>query len=123
LQVLFSGNFVKSFKKLSPHKQDDVLHYITKISNGWRPNTGRKISKMVNGYRVAGYLLITSKDIIKEELYTQVIKIWDLIPREHLYTNLLAKELENIFGTYNDHFISCCTKQSFEPYDVLKLLE
>jgi hypothetical protein len=121
MQVLLSETFIKSFKSSSLHNKKDVLHYILKISNGWRSHSAQKISEMVNGYKVARCLLITSKDIIMEEQYTQVIKFWDLKFREHFYIDPLAREIESIFETYNDHFTSCSTKQNFEANDVSKV--
>ncbi|KAJ1430520.1 UvrD-like helicase, ATP-binding domain [Sesbania bispinosa] len=57
-------------------------------------------------------IIILSTDIIKESRYTQVLKIWDILPPEDIPK--IVKRLDSIFGSYTDDFISRCSEQCFE---------
>ncbi|KAJ1399973.1 UvrD-like helicase, ATP-binding domain [Sesbania bispinosa] len=118
-KVLFSDNFLKSFKKLrSERTKKSVISLLLKISSGWRPKRIKvdllcgNSSKMLKQFKVEGLFVVCSKDIIKESRYTQVLKIWDILPPEDIPK--IVKRLDSIFGSYTDGFISRCSEQCFE---------
>ncbi|MCI13852.1 hypothetical protein A2U01_0034974, partial [Trifolium medium] len=52
------------------------------------------------------------KDIVKESNFTQVLRIWDVLPRDDIPK--VVKRLDSIFGRYANDFISRCSEQYFE---------
>ncbi|WJX52816.1 hypothetical protein P8452_38886 [Trifolium repens] len=118
-KVLFSDNFLKSFKNL-PSKQTkkSVIGLLLKLSSGWRPkrinvdlHCGNS-SQILKQYKVEGLFVVSSKDIVKESNFTQVLRIWDVLPPEDIPK--VVKRLDSIFGSYTDDFISRCCEQCFE---------
>ncbi|KAK1416344.1 hypothetical protein QVD17_32134 [Tagetes erecta] len=113
-KVLFSDYFIKSFRKLTdaPLKRV-VLYLLQKLSVGWRPKNRSvdvsltKSSQVLKKFKVEGLYVICSVDIIKEVKYTQVLKVWDILPLEEIPK--LTKRLESIFYTYTDDYINRCT--------------
>lgn len=71
-------------------------------------------SQILKQFKVEGLYVICSIDIVKEICYTQVLKVWDLLPLEDI--PILAKRLEGIFETYTDDFISHCNEKCLEGY-------
>lgn len=65
-------------------------------------------------YKVEGLYVVCSIDIVKDFSYTQVLKIWDLLPQEEIPK--LLKRLESIFGKYTDDFINKCNEKCFDGY-------
>ena len=119
LQVLFSDNFLKSFKKLrSKQTKKLVLDLLLKLSTGWRPKRMKvdllcgNSSQILKQFKVESLFVVCSTDIVKESMYTQVLKIWDIMPLEDVPK--LVKRLDNIFGSYTDEFISCCSEKCLE---------
>ncbi|KAL3582369.1 hypothetical protein D5086_016701 [Populus alba] len=118
-KVLFSEYFKKSFGKLaSVRKKTPVLNLLLKLSSGWRPKK-RSVdficgssSQILKQFKVEGLYVICSIDIVKEICYTQVLKVWDLLPLEDI--PILAKRLEGIFETYTDDFICHCNEKCLE---------
>ena len=50
-----------------------------------------------------------------EELrYSQVLKIWDILPIEDIPK--LVKRLDSMFGKYTDDFINHCQEKYLEGY-------
>ncbi|GJT76661.1 UvrD-like helicase, ATP-binding domain, P-loop containing nucleoside triphosphate hydrolase [Tanacetum coccineum] len=84
-KVLFSDDFRRSFGKLT------------------RP----RLKKQVEGIYV-----ICTIDIIKEVNYTQVLKVWNILPLEEIPE--LTKRLGSIFSAYSDDYINRCTEKCFE---------
>ncbi|XP_057416063.1 uncharacterized protein LOC130710730 [Lotus japonicus] len=116
-KVLFSDNFLKSFKKLwSEQKKKSVIGLLLKISSGWRPKRYTQVcgtsSQMLKQFKVQDLFIIFSKDIAKETRYTQVLRIWDILPPEDIPN--LVKRLDNIFACYTDDFIRRCSEQFFD---------
>lgn len=119
LQVLFSDIFLKSFKKLrSERTKKSVIGLLLKLSSGWRPKRMKvdllcgNSSQMLKKFKVEGLYVVCSRDIEKEKTYTQVLKIWDILPLEDIPK--LVKRLDSIFGSYTDDFISRCNEKCFE---------
>ncbi|WJX52814.1 hypothetical protein P8452_38884 [Trifolium repens] len=118
-KVLFSDNFLKSFKNL-PSKQTkkSVISLLLKLSSGWRPKRIKvdlrcgNSSQILKQYKVEGLFVVCSKDIVKESNFTQVLRIWDVLPPEDIPK--VVKRLDSIFGRYTNDFISCCSVQCFE---------
>ncbi|KAK7319208.1 hypothetical protein RJT34_03926 [Clitoria ternatea] len=122
-KVHFSDNFLKSFRKLrSEQTKKLVISLLLKLSGGWRP---RKIkvnldcgnsSQLLKQFKVGGLFVVCSTDIVicsmdtvQESRYTQVLKIWDVLPPEDVPK--LVKRLDGIFGSYTDDFISRCSEK------------
>ncbi|OIW00707.1 hypothetical protein TanjilG_09676 [Lupinus angustifolius] len=119
VQVLFSDYFLKSFKNLkSERTKKSVINLLLKLSLGWRPKRIKvdllygNSSLMLKQFKVEGIFVLCSKDIVKESNYTQVLKIWDVLPPEDIPK--LVKRLDSIFGSYTDDFISRCNEKYFE---------
>ncbi|KAK2383852.1 P-loop containing nucleoside triphosphate hydrolase superfamily protein [Trifolium repens] len=117
--VLFSDNFLKSFKRLqSEQKKKSIIGLLYKLSSGWRPKRIEvdlhcgSSSHMLKQFKVEGLFIVCSKDIVKESRYTQVLKIWDISPLEDIPK--LVKSLDNIFASYTDDFIKRCSEQCLE---------
>ncbi|RHN57021.1 putative RNA helicase [Medicago truncatula] len=118
-KVLFSDNFLKSFKNL-PTKRTKmwVISLLLKLSSGWRPKRIKvdllcgNSSQMFKQYKVEGLFVVCSKDIVKEVIFTQVLRIWDILPPEDIPKVL--KRLDSIFESYTDDFISRFSEQRFE---------
>ncbi|MED6110882.1 hypothetical protein PIB30_047030 [Stylosanthes scabra] len=118
-KVLFSDNFLKSFKKLrSQRTKKSVISLLLKLSSGWRPKRikvevlcGNSL-QMLKQFKVEGLYVICSTDIEKESTYLQVLKIWDVLPPEDIPK--LVRRLDNIFGSYTDDFVSHCSEKYFK---------
>ncbi|XP_045821754.1 uncharacterized protein LOC123914598 [Trifolium pratense] len=118
-KVLFSDKFLKSFKNLpSKRTKKSVIGLLLKLSSGWRPKRIKvdllcgNSSQMLKQYKVEGYFVVCSTDIVKESDFTQVLRIWDVLPPEDIPK--VVKHLDSIFGRYTDDFISRCSEQCFE---------
>ncbi|WJX69972.1 hypothetical protein P8452_54132 [Trifolium repens] len=118
-KVLFSDNFLKSFKRLrSEQKKKSIIGLLYKLSSGRRPKRIEvdlhcgSSSQMLKQFKVEGLFIVCSKDIVKESRYTQVLKIWDILPLEDIPK--VVKSLDNIFASYTDDFIKCCSEQCLE---------
>ncbi|XP_045829129.1 uncharacterized protein LOC123920847 [Trifolium pratense] len=118
-KVLFSDNFFKSFKRLrSEQKKKSIIGLLYKLSSGWRPKRIEvdlhcgSSSQMLKQFKVEGLFIVCSKDIVKESRYTQVLKIWDILPLEDIPK--VVKNLDNIFASYTDDFIKRCSEQCLE---------
>ncbi|PIA31055.1 hypothetical protein AQUCO_05300110v1 [Aquilegia coerulea] len=117
-KVLFSDNFKKSFGNLkSSQRQKSVLNLLLKLSCGWRPKRNvdcvcENSSQFVKQFKVDGVYVISTIDIVKQSTYTQVLKIWDILPLDEIQN--LMKRLDNIFGMYTDDLISRCKVKCME---------
>ncbi|KAI6677276.1 hypothetical protein NL676_038072 [Syzygium grande] len=118
-KVLFSDNFLKSFRKLtSPRTKMSIINLLSKLSSGWRPKKGNvdiiceHSSHIVRQFKAEGLYVICTIDVVKEQGYTQILKIWDVLPLEDV--TKLVKRLDSIFETYNDDFISRCNEKCIE---------
>ncbi|KAJ7942728.1 UvrD-like Helicase, ATP-binding domain, P-loop containing nucleoside triphosphate hydrolase [Quillaja saponaria] len=117
-KVLFSDNFLKSFKKLrSDRTKKSVVNLLLKLSTGWRPKKRNvdsfhgSSSQILKRFKVEGLYLMCSIDIVKESRYIQVLKIWDILSPEDIK---LEKRLDGIFGRYTEDFINHCKEKCFE---------
>ncbi|XVF85502.1 hypothetical protein PTKIN_Ptkin17bG0122800 [Pterospermum kingtungense] len=118
-KVLFSDDFRKSFGKLkSVQTKKSVLNLLLKLSCGWRPKKRNvdlicETSSMVlKEFKVESLYIVCSVDVVKEQRYTQVLKAWDLLPREEI--ERLVKRLDNIFKMFTDDFVSHCNEKYME---------
>ncbi|KAK7359560.1 hypothetical protein VNO77_01521 [Canavalia gladiata] len=118
-KVIFSDNFLKSFKKLrSEQTKKLVLSLLLKLSSGWRPKRmkvgllcGNSL-QILKQFKVGGLFVVCSTDIVKEVWYTQVLKIWDILPLEDIPK--LVNRLDSIFASYTNDFISRCSEKCIE---------
>ncbi|XP_008222326.1 PREDICTED: uncharacterized protein LOC103322211 [Prunus mume] len=115
-KVLFSDNFLKSFKKLkSTSLKKSVLYLLLKLSAGWRskkPNVCGSSSPILRQYKVEGLYIVCTTDIAKDVKYIQILKIWDILPLRDIPK--LVKRLENILKRYTDDFINRCKEKLIE---------
>ncbi|WCJ18668.1 P-loop containing nucleoside triphosphate hydrolases superfamily protein [Euphorbia peplus] len=117
-KVLFSENFRRSFGKLaSVSTKTTALNYILRLSSSWRPKKRNAdvISEpfqFLRQFKVAGLYIICSVDIVKEKRYTQVLKVWDILPLDDVQK--LIRSLNGIFERYTDDFISRCNEKHLE---------
>ncbi|KAL3635036.1 hypothetical protein CASFOL_022090 [Castilleja foliolosa] len=112
-KVLLSENFRKSFQKLkSSNFKKLVINLLLKIASGWRPKnvnvdcTCKSSAYIVKQFKVEKYYVVCSVDIIKDSIYLQVLKVWDILPMSE--TSKLLKRLDGIFAMYTDDFINHC---------------
>lgn len=119
-QVLFSHNFLKSFKKLaSVRLKKSVLNLLLKVSSGWRPKRPIVASRSGSSleilkFRVEGLYVVSTVDIVKILKNTQVLRIWDVLPFDDIPK--LIKRLDSIFVKYTDEFINLCNEKLLEGY-------
>ncbi|KAM4119943.1 hypothetical protein ACJW30_03G097500 [Castanea mollissima] len=123
-KVLFSDNFLKSFQKLKPiRRRNSVIHLLLRISNGWRPKKLSVVcessSQILKQFKVEGLYIVCANDIVKEWSdienewrYSQVLKIWDIVPIEGIPK--LVKRLDSMFKKYTDDFINRCQEKYLE---------
>ncbi|KAM3216603.1 putative protein isoform X1 [Capsicum annuum] len=118
-KVLFSDNFRKSFGKLSSSRlKKSVINLLVKLASGWRPKRKNvnsfsgSSSHSVKQFKVEGRYAVCSIDIQKESTYTQVLRVWDILPLEEV--GKLLKRLDNICSMYTDEFISLCKEKCLE---------
>ncbi|MCD7459032.1 hypothetical protein HAX54_039847 [Datura stramonium] len=118
-KVLFSNNFRKSFGKLTSSRlKKSVINLLVKLASGWRPKRknvdsfSESTSQIVKQFKVEGRYVVCSIDIQKESTYTQVLRVWDVLPLEEV-TKLL-KRLDNICSMYTDEFINLCKEKCLE---------
>ncbi|KAJ4710313.1 UvrD-like Helicase, ATP-binding domain, P-loop containing nucleoside triphosphate hydrolase [Melia azedarach] len=118
-KVIFSDNFLKSFKKLtSGQTKKSVISLLRKLSSGWRPKK-RNIDSVcesslhiIKQFKVESLYIICTIDIMKELQYIQVLKVWDILPLEDVPK--LATRLDNIFVKYTNDYINRCKEKSSE---------
>ncbi|XP_050210760.1 uncharacterized protein LOC126661049 [Mercurialis annua] len=117
-KVLFSENFRKSFGKLpSVRMKTSVLNLLLRLSSGWRP---RKWNvdlfcdnfHLLKQYKVEGLYIICSVDIVKDKMYKQVLKVWDILSLENIPK--LVKRLDGIFERCTEDFVSRCNEKCLE---------
>ncbi|KAI3883202.1 hypothetical protein MKX03_017662 [Papaver bracteatum] len=118
-KVLFSDKFRRSFGKLkSAQTQKCVINLLLRLSSGWRPKNIKVDSlcgsslQLVKQIKVGDLYVISTIDIAKYSSYTQVLKIWDILPVEEI-PKLLAC-LDGIFRMYTSEFIDNCKLKRFE---------
>ncbi|CAB4265332.1 unnamed protein product [Prunus armeniaca] len=118
-KVVFSDNFLKSFKKLkSIRLKKSVLNLLLRLSSGWRPkkrNVGTicgSSSLILRQYKVEGLSIVCTTDIEKYVKYVQILKIWDILPLEDIPK--LVNRLESILKRYTDDFINRCKEKCLE---------
>ncbi|PHT49426.1 hypothetical protein CQW23_09173 [Capsicum baccatum] len=91
-KVAFSDNFRKSFQKLaSSYLRKYVLTLLVNLASGWRPKRRNvelvceSSSQVVKQFKVVeGRYIVCTVDIQREFLYTQVLKVWDILPLEEV---------------------------------------
>ena len=64
------------------------------------------MSQMLNKFKIRELYIVCSIDIDEESLYTQVFKVWDVLPLEEF--SKLVKRLDGIFGMYTDDYLNRC---------------
>ncbi|XP_050375416.1 uncharacterized protein LOC126792936 [Argentina anserina] len=118
-KVLFSDNFLKSFKKLtSVRLRKSVLHLLLNLSSGWRPKKQNfeticgSSSMILKKFKVERLYIVCTNDIAKNLHYVQVLKIWDILPLEDIPKLIIR--LDSIFNRYADDFINLCKEKCLD---------
>ncbi|KAM7258275.1 hypothetical protein ACFE04_014016 [Oxalis oulophora] len=118
-KVLFSGDFKKSFAKVnSLRKKKLVMYLLLRLSCGWRPKKQNfdiicdKSSHIVKTFKVQDLSVVCSVEIIKESVYKQVLKVWDILPLVNLH--YFIERLDNTFLTYDENYINHCKAKYIE---------
>ncbi|KAF3432421.1 hypothetical protein FNV43_RR27161 [Rhamnella rubrinervis] len=118
-KVLFSDNFLKSFKKLaSVRLKKSIISLLLKLSSGWRPKRRNVDSvcgssmQIAKQYKVEGLYVVSTTDIVRDLSYKQVLKIWDILPLEDVPK--LIRRLDSIFCKYTDDLINLCNEKSLD---------
>ncbi|XP_042981748.1 uncharacterized protein LOC122311306 isoform X1 [Carya illinoinensis] len=125
-KVLFSDNFLKSFKKLkSVMRKNSVIELLLKLSRGWRPKKRSSdpvcgsSSQIIKQFKVEDRYIVCAydirkewSDVVKELRYYQVLKVWDILPAEEIPK--LIKRLDSMFGKYTDDFLNRCKEKCLE---------
>ncbi|XP_060187254.1 uncharacterized protein LOC132616693 isoform X2 [Lycium barbarum] len=119
-KVVFSDNFRKSFRKLaSSCLRKYVLTLLVKLASGWRPKRNKvelvceSSTQVVKQFKVVeGRYIVCTVDIQKEDFYTQVLKVWDILPLEEVAEFL--KRLDAIYLMYTKEFINLCKEKHFK---------
>lgn len=123
MQVLFSSMFRKSFSKIESWETKKLVFLmLLKLSSGWRPkrsSTAASVSEstyseLMKEFKVKGLHIICTIDIMKETHYTQVLKVWDILPFYEIAE--LVKRLEGVFGMYTQEYIDRCKARSVQRY-------
>ncbi|KAL0302223.1 UNVERIFIED_CONTAM: Helicase SEN1, partial [Sesamum angustifolium] len=114
-----SDNFRKSFRTLKPsYAKKWVINLLLKLASGWRPKkinvdwTCKGSSYVLKKFKVENYYVVCSIDIIKDSIYEQVFKVWDIFPM--VETPKLLERLDSIFAMYSDDFVNRCKEKLFE---------
>lgn len=95
-----------------------MITLLVKLASGWRPKRksvdtiSESSSQIVKQFKVEGRYVVCSVDIQKESTYTQVLRVWDILPLEEV--GKLLKRLDNIFSMYTDEFIKLCKEKYLE---------
>ncbi|XP_062004037.1 uncharacterized protein LOC133721436 [Rosa rugosa] len=128
-KVLFSDNFLKSFKKLtSASLKKSVLNLLLKLSTGWRPRKRNvetscsSSSLILRKFKVKSLYIVCTTDIAKDIVcttdiakdmrYIQILKVWDILPLEDIPK--LEYRLETVLNRYTDDFINLCKEKYLE---------
>ncbi|KAF5198891.1 UvrD-like Helicase, ATP-binding domain, P-loop containing nucleoside triphosphate hydrolase, partial [Thalictrum thalictroides] len=118
-KVIFSDDFKQSFVALkSLFIKQIVLGFLLRLANGWRPkhrcvySLKPSMHKFVKLYRVNGIYLICTIDIDNDAEFTQVLRIWDVVPLVEI-PKLVAK-LEEMTSVCSDYYMERCMKEKHE---------
>ncbi|CAN1143681.1 TPR and ankyrin repeat-containing protein 1 [Linum perenne] len=117
-KILFSDYFKASFARLNRNLKMTVVTLLLRFSGGWRPKKTNvdikceRSSSILKQFKVEGRYVVCSVDISKDTSYTQVLKVWDILPLEDV--EKLVNRLEGIFATYTDDFIRHCNEKCYE---------
>ncbi|KAJ0433421.1 putative TPR and ankyrin repeat-containing protein [Helianthus annuus] len=117
-KVLFSSMFGASLSKIESWETKKLVFLmLLKLSSGWRPkrsSTAASVSQscyfeLIKEFRVKGLHLICTIDIMKETRYTQVLKVWDILPFHEIEE--LVKRLEGVIGMYTPEYVDHCKER------------
>ncbi|KAJ4802894.1 P-loop containing nucleoside triphosphate hydrolases superfamily protein [Rhynchospora pubera] len=111
-KVVFSDMFIKSFSKLkSKSARMGLIQLLLRLASGWR-SKGKSVNMADRSfparvYATAELYLVWSIDLQKDQqVYTQIIKLWDLMPLNKV--DDLLKRLDYIFSMYTDAYMERC---------------
>ncbi|KAL5554093.1 hypothetical protein UlMin_041494 [Ulmus minor] len=118
-KVLCSESFRKSFEKIkSSQTKKLVISLLLRLASGWRPKkrnidiTCEKSKQILKQFKVKDLYLVCSVDVVMEDWYKQVLRVWDLLQLVDIPK--LAKHLDTVFCSYTDDFLSFCKVKCLE---------
>ncbi|KAL3372688.1 hypothetical protein AABB24_004969 [Solanum stoloniferum] len=121
-KVVFSEDFSKSIARIKDVEiSKEVISLLVKLSSGWRKseknhmfsNKGGNSSVRLEEYVVKHLKLIWTIDIQQQNsTYLQVLKIWDILPGNHIPK--FAKNLDKHFGQYTIDMMNRCKYKRVE---------
>lgn len=68
--------------------------------------------QIVKQFKVEGYYIVCTIDIMKELNYMQVLKVWDILPSE--MDQKLLRRLDSTFAMHTNDFINRCKEKCIE---------
>lgn len=98
-----------------------MIQALLRLADGWRPK--RKNVDFPDAFQIAKQCkvrelyLVWMVDIVKNDEYIQVLRVWDILPLSEIPK--LARRLDNIFAMYTDDYIDLCKMQCIEGYTFL----
>ncbi|PKI40567.1 hypothetical protein CRG98_039041 [Punica granatum] len=120
-KVIFCENFRRSFRKLTSRRtRSSVMNLLRKLSSGWRPKWRdvdlicKRSSQIVKQFKAENLYILCTVDVEKESEYTQILKIWDVLPLED--TAKTMECLDAIYMRFSDEYVSRCKEKLFEGY-------
>lgn len=97
---------------------------LLKLADGRRPKSKNvdfpyafQFAKQCRVTRVRELYVVWTVDIVKNEEYIQVLKVWDILPLSEIPK--LARRLDNIFAMYTDEYMDLCKMKCIEGYTFL----
>jgi hypothetical protein len=121
MQVIFSDDFLRSFARLkSKTTRMGLIQMLLRLAGGWRSkrrnlSTANRSFRLARVYAVADHYLVWSVDLQKDQLvYTQIIKLWNLVSLVEVEG--LLKRMDYIFSMYTDAYRQRCEAIYLEGY-------
>ncbi|OWM65617.1 uncharacterized protein LOC116199733 [Punica granatum] len=118
-KVIFDENFRQSFRKLTSRRtRSSVMNLLMKLSSGWRPKRKdvdlicKSSSQIIKQFKAENLSILCTVDIEKESEYTQILKIWDVLPFEDIAKTI--EHLDGIYMRFSYQYVSRCKEKRFD---------
>ncbi|PKI40570.1 hypothetical protein CRG98_039044 [Punica granatum] len=120
-KVIFDENFRQSFRKLTSRRtRSSVMNLLMKLSSGWRPKRKdvdlicKSSSQIIKQFKAENLSILCTVDIEKESEYTQILKIWDVLPFEDIAKTI--EHLDGIYMRFSYQYVSRCKEKRFDGF-------
>ncbi|KAJ6813050.1 uncharacterized protein M6B38_145180 [Iris pallida] len=113
-KVLVSNDFRRSFVGIKSNlTKKIILGLLWKLSCGWRPKRrSLYLSMYVKQFRVQGLTVVCTTDVVKENNYIQVMKVWDVLTL--MDVPKLLQRLEHMMSLFDPIYVKYCMADKFE---------